>query len=109
MGMVKHVVMWKLKDFAENGDKIANARRIKQELESLRGRVPGLVHLEVGINIDTSSAAFDVVLLSEFESPTALSAYQAHPEHVRAAEFIGRVRQERIVVDFETTPGSTSA
>src|SRR6266568_4931987 len=101
--MVKHVVMWKLKEFAEGGDKPANARRIKHELESLRGRIPGLTSLEVGINFEKSDAAFDVVLLSEFESPAALSAYKRIPEHSRVADFIGRVRLERALVDFEGT------
>jgi hypothetical protein len=107
--MIKHVVVWKLRESAEGADKAANALRIKQELESLRGRIPGLLSLEVGIDIDRSSAAFDVVLLTEFEDPAALSAYQAHPEHARVAEFIGRVRLERVLVDFETTAGASGS
>lgn len=100
--MVKHVVMWRLKELAEGADKATNTLRIKRELEALRGRIPGLLSLEVGVDVERSSAAFDVVLLSEFESPAALAAYQVHPLHARVAEFIGRVRLERGVVDFET-------
>ncbi len=40
--MLKHVVMWKLKDEAEGADRATNARRVKAALESLRGRIPGL-------------------------------------------------------------------
>lgn len=99
--MLKHVVMWRLKDEAEGADRATNARRVKTALESLRGRIPGLVHLEVGIDVERSSAAFDVVLVSEFESAAALAAYQVHPDHVKVAELIGRVRSERAVVDYE--------
>lgn len=107
--MVKHVVMWRLKEFAEGTDRAANARRIKRELEALRGRIPGLLSLEVGIDVDRSSAAFDVVLLSEFKSPAALAAYQAHPLHARVGEFIGKVRLERVLVDFETSADASLA
>jgi hypothetical protein len=99
--MVKHIVMWRLKDRAEGSDRAANARRIKAELEALRGRIPGLLALEVGLDIERSAAAFDVVLYSEFESLEALSGYQAHPEHAKVADFIGRVRSERVLVDYE--------
>ncbi len=101
--MVKHVVMWRLKDVAEGADRAANAARMKRELETLRGRIPGLLSLEVGVDVERSSAAFDVVLISAHESPAALAAYQVHPLHARVAEFIGKIRSERVVVDFETT------
>ncbi len=97
---MKHIVMWKLKDHAEGRDRAGNAARMKAELESLLGRIPGLLHLEVGLNVDQSEAAFDVVLYSVFENADALRGYQAHPEHVRVADFIGRVRAERALVDY---------
>ena len=96
--------MWRLKPQAEGADALSNARRMKAELEGLRGRIPGLLSLEVGLDVDRSSAAHDVVLVSEFESPAALAAYQAHPEHARVAAFIGKVRQERAVVDYLADP-----
>jgi hypothetical protein len=98
--MVKHIVMWKLKAYAEGGDVLANARRMKFELEALRGRIPGLVALEVGIDVERSSAAYDVVLCSEFDDAEALAAYQVHPEHAKVAAFIGKVREARAVVDY---------
>lgn len=100
--MVKHIVLWRLKDFAEGADKASNAGKIKVELEALRGRIPGLTEIEVGVNFDPSGAAYDLALYSVFESKEALQAYQSHPEHVRVAEFIGRVRSERVVADYET-------
>jgi len=100
--MVKHIVMWRLKEHAEGADKAANALRVRELLEGLRGRIPGLLALEVGLNFDRSSAAFDVVLYSEFEDERALAGYQSHPEHEVAAAFIGRVRSERVLVDYKS-------
>jgi len=99
--VIKHIVMWKLKPEAEGADALANARRIQAELEALRGRIPGMLAIEVGLDVERSAAAYDVVLYSEFESKAALAAYQAHPEHAKVAAFIGKVRQERVVVDYE--------
>ncbi len=99
--MIKHIVFWTLKPFAEGATKDENARRMKARLEALPGRVPGIERLEVGINVAVSDAAYDLALYSEFASPAALDAYQVHPEHVAVADFIGRVRERRAVVDYE--------
>ncbi len=99
--MVKHIVVWKLKPTAEGRDRSANAGRMKAVLEELRGKIPGLRHLEVGINFNPTDAAYDVALYSEFDSRQALEGYQTHPEHVKAMGFISKVRDLRIVVDYE--------
>lgn len=98
--MVKHVVAWKLKGEAEGNNKEKNAKIIKENLERLKDIIKEIKHIEVGININTSNAAFDLVLYSEFESLEDLEKYQNHPEHVKVAEFIGKVREDRIVVDY---------
>ena len=101
--MLKHVVMWKLKAFAEGADKARNAKRIKIELEALKNTIPQIFHLEVGINILDSEAAFDVVLLSVFKTQQDLDLYLNHPNHRAAAEFVNLVRESRIVVDYLTS------
>ncbi|QCX33041.1 Dabb family protein [Caloramator sp. E03] len=98
--MVKHVVAWKLKDEAEGNNKEKNAKIIKENLERLKDVIKEIKHIEVGININTSNAAFDLVLYSEFENIEDLEKYQNHPEHVKVAEFIAKVREDRIVVDY---------
>lgn len=99
--MVKHIVMWKLKDNAEGGDKKQNAAKIKEKLEGLKGKIPGLISIEVGINVNKSEMAFDVVLNSEFDSAEALEGYQNHPEHLKAAGFVRAVKKDRVVADYE--------
>lgn len=99
--MIKHIVAWKLKDEAEGNNKKENAKIIKERLEALRNIIAEIKNIEVGVNINDSSAAYDAVLYSEFETIEDLEKYQKHPEHVKVAEFIGKIREDRIVVDYE--------
>jgi hypothetical protein len=99
--MIKHIVMWKLKDFAEGAGKAENALKIKASLEGLQGKIKGMRVLEVGINNNDSAAAYDVVLYSEFDSVEDLIAYQNNPEHTKAGDIAGKVRLDRKVVDYE--------
>ena len=96
--MIRHIVCWTLKE--EN--KADNAEAIKHRLESLRGKIPGMFHLEVGINTaDAPQDNWDVALLCDFEDMAALDAYQVHPLHKEAAIFIASVRTNRVCVDYE--------
>ena len=99
--MIKHIVAWKLKDFAEGNSKDVNAREVKKLLEGLSGKIPGLRKIEVGINFTHEASAADIVLYSEFDSKEALDAYQIHPAHVALKGFISTVRSERIAADYE--------
>ena len=99
--MIKHVVMWKLKDFAEGADKARNAKRLKIELQALKNTIPQIVQLEVGINVLASDAAYDVVLFSAFKNEQDLDLYQNHPNHLAVADFAGKVRESRVVVDYQ--------
>jgi len=103
--MVKHIVLWKLKPTAEGASAAENAARIKRELEGLVGKIPGLVQAEVGVDFNRSEAAWDLALYSVFSDRAALEAYQRHPTHNVVADFIARVRADRVVVDYEV-PGT---
>jgi hypothetical protein len=98
--VIKHIVLWRLKEQAEGHGKAENANLVKAQLESLRGRIPGLIAIEVGINFAAEDGAADIALYSEFESRAALDAYQVHPAHVAMKAFIGSVRAERWVADY---------
>ena len=96
--MVKHIILWKIKDGV---DKTAVAQGVKDGLEGLVGTVPGLTKATVIIKgLDSSTA--DVMLDSAFESVEALNAYKTHPAHVAVAN--GKVRpymEVRLCMDFE--------
>lgn len=99
--MVKHIVMWKVQGTEEitKGSVLA---RLKQELEELNGQIEGLIHLEVGINENTSASAYDAVLYSTFKDEKALEYYQQHEKHQYVAnQFVRPFTIDRAVVDFE--------
>ena len=101
--MVKHIICFKLKDFAEGNPKSENARLIKEKLLALKDKIKEIKFIEVGINNPKASADnCDMVLISEFESFDDLDIYQKHPEHVKTADFIKKIRDTRTCVDFET-------
>jgi len=99
--MVKHMVMWTLKETAEGRSKAENLRLVKDKLEALASKINVIRALEVGVNFTDSQEAFDIALYAEFASPEDLTVYQEHPGHVEAREFIRRVRDKRRVVDYQ--------
>ena len=99
--MIKHIVMWKLKDQAEGADRTGNAARMKALLEGCRDIVPGIVEFEVALAQPGLEATYDVVLYSVFKDKWALDAYQDHPAHVAVKPFIAAVRAERQCMDYE--------
>lgn len=98
--MLKHVVMWTLKDNALGENREINASKMKVLLEDLVTKVNEVEEIEVGININNTEAAYDVVLLSTFKNEEDLSIYQVHPEHVKVVNFIKSVTEKRVVVDY---------
>jgi len=99
--MIKHIVMWKLKEEAEGADRQSNARKMKQLLDACANIVPGILKLEVALAQPGLEATYDVVLYSEFSDRAALDAYQEHPQHVALKGFIGAVREARQCMDYE--------
>jgi len=99
--MIKHIVMWTLKDSALGADKAANARKMKEQLEALPGRIPCLRSLEVGTNVFAASPACDVILYSVFDTRADLDTYQVHPEHLKVVAFVKQVVAARSVIDYE--------
>lgn len=96
--MVKHIILWKLKE-EHNNDLVKEG--IKSGLEGLLDKIPGLVEICVQTESLPSSNA-DVMLYSVFENEDALKGYAAHPEHVHVADtFVRPFTQTRMCLDFE--------
>lgn len=98
--MIKHIVMWKLKDFAEGADRATNCAKMKERLDACAALVPGTLKFEVALAQPGLEATYDVVLYSEFESKDALDAYADHPTHQALKPFIGAVRESRQCMDY---------
>ncbi|MDR1481457.1 MAG: Dabb family protein [Synergistaceae bacterium] len=97
--MLRHIVMWKLKDFAEGHTKDENKEIIKNNLEGLVGKIEGLLDLEVGKNFNPNG--FDICLNSRFKDKDALAFYIDHPLHKQNQKYVKSVTCERAVADYE--------
>ena len=100
--MVKHIILWTLNPELSADEKAEVKKGIKEGLEALVGKVPGLVEVKVNVDGRLDSSNCDVMLDSTLESPEALKAYAVHPEHVAVAD--GKVRpytEQRTCLDFE--------
>ncbi len=99
--MVKHVILWKIKE-EYTGEKLEEIKLgIKEGLEGLMGEIPGLVEIKVNTK-GLPSSNVDVMLDSTFESEEALKGYAVHPKHVAVAD--GKVRPftaSRACLDYE--------
>lgn len=99
--MVKHIILWTLKDMSEE-EKASVKAGIKEGLEGLKGKIPGLVDIKVIATGRLGSSTADLMLDSTFETAEALKNYSKNPEHVTVAN--GKVRPftaSRSCLDFE--------
>jgi len=96
---VKHIVMWKVIGGSET-EKAASVSAVKSRFEGLRGIIPGMTCLEVGVDFSKVNYACDIVLYTEFESRAALDAYATHPAHLKVRDELEGVRIARHQVDY---------
>jgi hypothetical protein len=101
--MIKHIVMWNLKGDTPD-EKARVAEQLKLAFEGLRGKIPGLLHVEVGVDVSAVDYACDVVLYSEFDSRESLEGYTVHAEHLRVKAELGDLRIARHQVDYQPVP-----
>lgn len=100
--MVKHIILWTLNPELSDEEKTSVKRGIKEGLEGLVGKVPGLLDCKVNIERRLASSTCDVMLDSTLENEEALRRYAQHPDHLAVAN--GRVRPytvQRSCLDFE--------
>ena len=103
--MVKHIILWRLKEDLTAEEKESVKQDIKAGLEGLAGRIPGLLDIKVVVDGRLDSSNADVMLDSTFTDEAALRGYAVHPEHVAVAD--GKVRPYtclRTCLDYEINP-----
>ena len=99
--MVKHVILWKLKESVAGEEKEKVLREMKANLEALVGKVPGLVRVEI-VTKPLASSNANVMLDSTLESEAALVGYQSHPDHVAVANtYVRPFTEVRLCMDYE--------
>ena len=99
--MVKHIILWQLKEELKGEEQQQVKNNMKAHLEALVGKVPGLISMQIVIDGLESSNA-DVMLDSTLEDEAALKGYAVHPEHVAAADtYVRPFTAVRTCMDYE--------
>jgi len=95
--MLRHIVMMKFKEQKSAG---VLSEKVKMMLDNLVPVVDSLKRMEVGINVNTKPAAFDLVLTADFDDEAGLNEYRSHPDHVKILDFMKDVVEKTAVVDY---------
>ena len=98
--MVKHIVMFKLKDTLSKEEKLDVMNRFKAAIEAWPAQIDVIRKVFVGFNINEAEQ-WDICLESEFDSLDDVKLYAAHPAHVAAAGILKDAKQDRACVDYE--------
>jgi len=105
--MIRHIVMWRVAG-STAAERLVNAGIVRDAFERMRGRVPGLRSLEVGLDVSRVDYACDMVLVTDFDDADALAAYADHAEHLRAKQAAEGLRIARHQVDYVPSLEQTS-
>jgi hypothetical protein len=93
--VLTHVVLFKLHD-------PARAPEVREKLLSMKGKIPDLLDIEVGVDVVRSERSYDVALITKHESLAAMERYQVHPVHEQVIAYMKTVRDRSVAVDFES-------
>ena len=92
--MIKHIVLFKLKDNADR-------QRALNTLNSMKDRIEGLLNLEVGEDFLKGERSYDIALVCTFNDKASLDYYQEHPVHQPVKKLMHEIRESSVSVDYE--------
>lgn len=98
--MVKHLVLFKLKDEIPVAQKEEVMQSFKQAIEALPAKIPVIRKIEVGLNMNPGET-WNIALYSEFDTLDDVKFYATHPDHVAAGKLLAEVKESRACVDYE--------
>ena len=98
--MVRYSVMWKFKPSDGRTPK-ETAEDVKKRYESLKGLIPGLLDIEVGVNRNDSATTYDAIMIADFESWKALADYKADTMRDSVREYADSLAESRVRVEYE--------
>lgn len=100
--MVKHIVMFKLKQEFDGKTAMENAKDAQAKAEKLRDLVPSVEKMEVVCNSPAADETnYELALICDFKDMEGLNEYQQHPEHLKFGAFISQMRESRACIDYE--------
>ena len=86
--MVKHIVLFKLKEALSPAEKADIMNRFKAAIEALPATIP------------FPAEVWDICLDSSFDTLDDVKAYAIHPAHVAAAGILKEAKENRACVDY---------
>ena len=94
--MLKHIVLFKLKDNSEK-----NRMHVKGVLLGMKGKIPELADFEVGLDVVDADYSFDVAFVARFSSRQQLEGYRSHPLHKEVSQYVKGLSLDFVKVDYE--------
>ena len=98
--MVKHIVLFKLKDEVPETDKLVVMNKFKEAIEALPAKISVIRKIEVGLNMNPGES-WHIALYSEFDNLDDVKFYATHPDHVAAGKIIAEAKESRSCLDYE--------
>ena len=98
--MVKHIVLFKLKDEVPGEEKREVMNKFKAAIESLPAKISVIRRIEVGLNMNPGES-WNIALYSEFDTLDDVKFYASHPDHVAAGKILAEAKESRACVDYE--------
>ena len=98
--MVKHIVLFKLKETLSEEEKKDVMVRFKAAIEALPEKIDFIRQVFVGLNCNPAEK-WDICLESTFDTLEHVKAYSVHPDHVAAAGILKDAKADRACVDYE--------
>ena len=93
--------MWKFVDELDGMNKEEIMDKVTESFVHLKKVIPEIKYMSVERDVLKTERSFDMIYVTEFESLEALEVYRVHPEHVKVAQFIGKIRTAQAVTDTE--------
>lgn len=98
--MVKHIVLFKLKDEVPPEEKLVVMTEFKAAIEALPAKISVIRKIEVGLNMNPGET-WNIALYSEFDTLEDVKYYATHPDHVAAGKILAEAKENRACVDYE--------
>ncbi len=99
--MIKHILLFKIKDDVEGRSKAESIAIAVEKIKGMQGKIPGLLKAEAGADFSGGSLAADMIMYSEFDSKESLANYSDHPAHLEVGAYMVTIMSECQYVDYE--------
>jgi hypothetical protein len=98
--MIRHIVLFKIKDFSSESERNEAIQNVLILFRSLIGQIPQIRQYRVEPDCVQGSSSFDIIIDSVFDSLDDLKSYQTHPAHLEAVQLNKQWSASKAVGDY---------